>query len=201
MEDRKLTEKESLELISQMIRNTQTKMEQESGTMLLIWGYTTIFVTIVVWISLILTRSYLSHWLWFLIPVIGGAISYGFIKKRKRQPSTKTYIDRFMTYIWSVLGAAAFLLSMIAIFVSDADFPILFVIVLLMSIGTTLTGLTVRFMPITVSGIICMLLSLPLLFVSGEVQMLIFLVVFLIMMIIPGHILNNAARKQNKERG
>ena len=58
MEERKLTEKESLELISKMIRNTQTKMEENSGAMFLIWGYLTVFSTLLVWSLMMISFNY-----------------------------------------------------------------------------------------------------------------------------------------------
>ena len=39
MEDRKLNEKESLELITQMIRNTRRNLDAGCGNMFLLWGY------------------------------------------------------------------------------------------------------------------------------------------------------------------
>ena len=49
MEDRQLNEKESLELIAQMIRNTQHGLEKGKGIPFLIWGYVTITVSLAVW--------------------------------------------------------------------------------------------------------------------------------------------------------
>lgn len=40
MNDRVLNEKESLELIAQMIQNTKSRMTRNSGAPFLIWGYT-----------------------------------------------------------------------------------------------------------------------------------------------------------------
>ena len=39
MEDRKITEQESLELISQMIQNTRRNLDAGSGNIFLLWGY------------------------------------------------------------------------------------------------------------------------------------------------------------------
>ena len=39
MEDKKLNEKESLELITQMIQNTRRNLDTGSGNMFLVWGY------------------------------------------------------------------------------------------------------------------------------------------------------------------
>lgn len=40
MEERKLNEKESLELIAQMIQNTKNRLETNCGMPFLFWGYT-----------------------------------------------------------------------------------------------------------------------------------------------------------------
>ena len=48
MEDRKLNEKESLELITQMIRNTRRNLDAGSGNMFLLWGYVCVLLTLVV---------------------------------------------------------------------------------------------------------------------------------------------------------
>ena len=45
MEDRKLSEKESLELISRMIQETQESKARYEAYPLLIWGYTTIVIS------------------------------------------------------------------------------------------------------------------------------------------------------------
>lgn len=196
MEERKLTEKESLELISQMIRNTQMKMEENSGTMFLIWGYLTVFTTMLVWSLLMLTNNYQYQWFWFILPVGGYVATWLFYRKRNRQPRASTYIDRIIGYIWLELGVVGFLLSMISIV--TYKYPILFIIVLLMGIGTTLTGLVIRFKPLIFSGIFGQLASMTLLFLSWKFQMPIFAGVFIIMMIIPGHVLNNVAGKKKK---
>ena len=50
MEERKLNEKESLELIAQMIQNTKNRMETNCGMPFLLWGYTTVFTSLLVWL-------------------------------------------------------------------------------------------------------------------------------------------------------
>ena len=57
MEDRKLNEKESLELITQMIRNTRRNLDAGSGNMFLLWGYVCVLLTLVVWAGVGLTQN------------------------------------------------------------------------------------------------------------------------------------------------
>lgn len=194
MQDRPLNEKESLELISRMIRNTQQRMEEGSGTMFLIWGYTTVIVTMLVWGLLMKTGNYQWQWLWFLLPVTGNILSVVYTKKREKKPRVSTYVDKVISYIWIVLGITGFLLSAVSIL---HRLPILFIIVLIMGIGTTLTGLIVRFRPLVVSGIVGMVLSVVLSFLSWKIQMPVFASIFIIMMIIPGHYLNYKSRQRD----
>ena len=49
MEDKRISEKESLELIARMIRETQDNAARYAAYPLLIWGYTTVIVSLVVW--------------------------------------------------------------------------------------------------------------------------------------------------------
>ena len=52
MEDRKLSEKESLELITRMIQNTRRNLDAGGGNMFLVWGYVGELVTLAVLVAL-----------------------------------------------------------------------------------------------------------------------------------------------------
>ena len=45
MEDRKLSEKESLDIITQMINSSKRNMKVGSGNVLLYWGYFTVLLS------------------------------------------------------------------------------------------------------------------------------------------------------------
>src|ERR1035437_2031859 len=115
METTNLSEKESLELISQMIRNSRLKMEDGNGMPFLIWGYTTFLVSLLVYFFITKTGDYHYDWLWFLIPVIG---SIGmFITKKSGAKHASNFIDRVIGNIWMVNGIAAFLITLSAFYV------------------------------------------------------------------------------------
>ncbi len=52
MEEKKLTEKESLELISAMIARTKERYMLGDGNIMLLWGYLTVAVSVAIWILL-----------------------------------------------------------------------------------------------------------------------------------------------------
>lgn len=188
MEEKNFDPAQSMELIARMISNTRSRMERNAGLPFIIMGYLTAAVSLAVWYAFSLTHDYNWNYLWFIISIAG--FCYGGIHwyRHDRTKEVTTYIDRIMGYIWRMFALVGFTLSMLSIFL---PFPILFVIVLMMGLATALTGLVIRFMPCTVAGIFSALVLAPLcLLVKGMDQCLIFAAIFIVMMVIPGHILN-----------
>lgn len=105
MEERKMTEKESLELITSMIQNTRKRMELGAGNVLMSWGYVTTIVALVVGVGYFLSGSVVWFWVWFAIPVIGGYLHYILAKRKERATLVKTVVDSYISGIWAVNGA------------------------------------------------------------------------------------------------
>ena len=185
-------EEESMALIAEMIRNTQRKMERGAGTPMLVWGYATVLATLAVWTGIKLTNDYRVQFLWFLIPVIGLP---WMLFQQRRPPEVRTYVDKVVSYIWIVMGLSGFIISCLS-FLGAIRTTILFIITLMMGQGSVLTGLVTRFRPLTIGGIIALLLSFALLYLTDiDLHLLTFALAFVAMGIIPGHILNRRAKK------
>ena len=194
MEDKVLTEKESLDLISQMIRNTRSRLEDNSGIPFLIWGYTTVIVAVIVWSLVTTSGNYLWHWLWFAIPVFGGTLWLLHYKKQLNNRSRViTFVDRAISHVWMVFGIASFMISIISFL---TYIPILFIVLLTMGMATAITGLIIRFKPIIFSGFIGILFSPLCVIVRDTSSILIFAAIFVLMMVIPGHMLNYTAKRR-----
>lgn len=185
MEDKKISEKESLELISRMIRETQENTARNGAYPLLIWGYTTAILSVVIWYLYLHTGDWQVNYLWFALPLIGAPLTF-FIHKKDGRKGARNYIDRVTSHIWTVFGVVGFCLSCMA-FVVRID--ILFVISLLMGMATTLSGLVSKYKPLSIAGVIATLLSFLMLFIQGSEVYLVFAAIFVVMMIIPGHIM------------
>jgi len=192
MEDKILNEKESLELISQMIRNTQQKLRAGNGLTFLIFGYTTVAISMIVYYLLKTTQNSWSNLVWLGIPVVGFILLYFF--KRKEVKFSKTYVDRIINNIWTVIGFAVFFISFSAGFLR---IPILPILILLLGIATTLTGLTIKFKPVIICGTLGMVSCILPFLISGYEQVLIYGFCIFVMMVIPGHILNFQGRNQH----
>ncbi|MEG0806816.1 MAG: hypothetical protein RR410_00530 [Alistipes sp.] len=194
MEEKQMEAAESFALISRMIENTRNKMERNAGRPFLIWGYTTVIFTLLVCGLIIYTQDPRWNYLWFGLPIVGGLGMY-LTRRAKTEEHAYTFVDRVIGHVWLVLGLAAWFtatLSMLAI----AQPPILFLIVLLMGIGTTTTGLIIRFTPASIGGFIGIILAPLMLVVANEWAPALFIVAFVAMMIIPGHILNYKSNRR-----
>ncbi len=188
MEEKILSEKESLELISKMISEAKNKLEKGGGNIFLFWGYLSASISLIVYVLMNLTDSYHVQWLWFLIPVIGYPSM--FFMKGMRHKASVTFIESVISKIWIVIGVCTFFAS-ISIVYDYTLFPILFTMSLIITAGVAMSGLVLKFKPVAIAGFIGIILSFVLLLVSGRNQILIFAAMSVIMMIIPGHIINN----------
>lgn len=186
-----MNEQESLELIARMIQNSKRNVSENAGGPALIWGYATILTSLLVYAGWMLTHHYDVMYGWFLIPVFGGIGTFLF-GRDKKPVLKKTYLDRVIKYIWLVMGTVCCALS-VAAFIFH--FPILFFISLLMAIAITLTGCVTSYNIFTYFGIAGIILSFICLIMKGPEQILLFAGIFIVMMIIPGHILNAAIKK------
>ena len=205
MQEKKLTEQESLELINSMISNTRTQLTRGAGVPFLIWGYTTVAVSL--WEYAMHYFNLYWGWGWFALPVIGWALTYLYSRHSKRQEYVKSYVDRAIYAVWTVFG-----ISVLFAFGAAQ-----------IGMGTAITGAIIKSKAVTAGGALTMLSStifalrhmfLPevrergreAIFAYSMDDMLIFAAIFFLLMCIPGHILvrkakmNDANRNDNVQR-
>ncbi len=194
--EKKFTEKESLELITKMINNSKRNVSENAGGPSLIWGYATVVTSLLVYLGCLFFYSPQIMYLWCLLPIIGG-VGMLILNKREKPVLVKTYFDRVINAIWIVFGVLGFSISISAFIF---PIPILFIIAIVMTAGTTLTGLVSDFKPYVIMGFIGMALSFLCLAFTGVESILIFAGIFVVAMIIPGHMANSATRSELKAR-
>lgn len=194
MENLKMTEAQSLEMISQMINDSRHRLARNSGTPFLIWGYITVLVSLFEFFVVYFDLSKVLLFGWFAIPVLGWLLMTLFCRKNDREKGGRNYLDRVVSAIWVVFGVSFVWLYLAALIY---QIPLLFLVVLMMGMGTLITGLVISDKATMWGGFMGMLTSLifpaidrmmPDLWFGWDI--LIFAVIFLVMMVIPGHILN-----------
>ena len=104
MEEKKLSEQESLELISQMIRSTRKNMEVGSGNQFLYWGYFTAALSVLLFLLVYYTGD--ARWSigWFSMFLFWG---FMLRMQRKETPSVITYSFYWCTIRAMPAGASA----------------------------------------------------------------------------------------------
>ena len=207
MKEQNLTEKESLEIISRMIKQTKQNMQIGYGNTLLYYGFTAVIISVVVYLLCHYTSAMAWHNLWFLmfLPMI-----YVKMSCKKQDASVVTYIDRAVKNVWSVINSL-FIFTVATIIVIGFITNVIILIpmmplsLLYVGIGTACTGVITNEKSMTYLPVISFVIS---------IYMLIYLLAngsfgiewnllcglgFLTMLVIPGHILNRKSLKQCSE--
>ncbi len=205
MEDKKLNEKESLALITQMINSSKKNMEIGQGNIMLIYGYFTTALSIVLFALISLTHDFIWSWGWMLMFVIWSIMSY---RQRQKPPKVVTYTDKVISKVWQVMGWM-FIVTFLTIGIIEFSFAryIDFILMLPLSliycgIGVSITGIIIQERWMTYTPLIAFIIAIYMLtmLMIGEkattLWYLYFGLSFVFMMIIPGHIVNNKAKMQ-----
>lgn len=208
MEEKKLNERESLELITRMIQETKNKLEVGDGNVLLIWGYVSVCTAILVYVMIMLTgNNPLVNWLWFLIPLIG----YGVMQKQKRKETgvkshSSSYVDKISAGIWKNVSIIACLFGTICMafmFCGYNCWVLMFAYAfIIIGFGSIAQGVIIREQSLTFGGLFsiaaggivasCAICDIPI-YITWAIPL--YILCFIVMMIIPGHIINRKAKK------
>ncbi|WP_290091426.1 hypothetical protein [Duncaniella muris] len=206
MEDKKLTEKESLEVITSMIARTKVRY-LGSGNILLMWGYLAVFTSILVWILLAATQQNVWNWLWFAIPVIGMPLTSIMARREKRTDGAVTYSDKITSHLWSIFGVSEIVLTLIclgfSLFGGIKCWTAMIVYTIIAApFAEIAQGLIVKEKSLTWGGIVGLAIGMVLVCcATGKIPLLanwfmpLFILFWVVMMIVPGHIINHKAKK------
>lgn len=192
METKQLNPQESIELIQRMITDTRDRYEKNGGSIFLIWGYTSIGVSVLYTLLLYGTQNPAWGWIWWAIPVVGWAITWATAKSRVK--TVVTYVDRVVNTIWIVAGSFAVAFPAAAIFSWPLGLSIIPIEAMLLCIGVITTGAIIKSSPIVVCGIAAAILSFLMFFTTNDWWVYIFAAMFAVGMVVPGHIVNHRAR-------
>lgn len=208
MEDKNLTEKESLELITRMIRNTKDRLELGEGNVMLLWGYLSVAVAALVYAAVWWTRHPACMWLWFLIPAIGFPAMCALRAKRSRDmPAVAvSYIDRVSAGLWTLVGLSAGIgMAWSAIFMALGynAWGVMYIFALfVLGFADAVQGVILREKSLVIGGAIGMAAGgfVCCCAVSGVAIAWIwafplYMAVIIAMFIVPGHLLNRKAER------
>lgn len=172
---------ESLDIISKMMNDTRISVMRGASTPLLVWGWVSFGVSMIVYFARILTGSPYWDFAWFLIPVIGLPLLQS-IRPKKR--GIHTAISRSLGNIWKMLTVLIVIFSISSFIVR---FNVLSIILLILAIGSYITGELIHYPFLKYSSIPGFILAASLWWVTGLSQIQVFGIAMVVMMIIPAY--------------
>jgi hypothetical protein len=216
MEDKKLTEKESLDLIATMINQARDSYH-DTGISAMMWG------TI---ISVCALEKLAELQFGFRLPVdiywltILAIVPQIFISIReKKGRRVKTYDDIYMDYLWLGFGISIFLLIFIVNMVFNAAEPVsaeyarltghpspfIFrefiapLFLLIYGIPTFITGAACKFRPMLWGGLLCWACCIITVFTSLKIDLLLTAFSAVVAWLVPGIIMEKDYKRAKRE--
>jgi hypothetical protein len=199
MEERKLNEKESLELIAQMIQNSKKNLQVGRGNQFILWGWLGAITSLAVMGMLMWTKNPMWNWLWFAIPVIGWPVMMWQLKKEEKP--VVTFTDKVLKAVWMSIGGIGMLgIFLMAIYAKNMMLMLPGACIL-MAIGVYITGAVLNDQK-TKTGTLNTLLAIMvaschIVFMNDGFYLyyITFALGFIGMLVIPGYHLNKEAKK------
>ena len=199
MEERKLNEKESLELIAQMIQNSKKNLQVGRGNQFILWGWLGAITSLAVMVMLMWTKNPAWNWLWFAIPVIGWPTMMWQMKKEEKP--VVTFTDKVLRSVWLSIGGIGMTgLTLMAIYAKNMMLMLPGACIL-MAIGTFITGAVLNDRKTKTSAFstlfVIMMASCHIAFTKEEFiwYHIVFALGFIGILVIPGYHLNKEAKK------
>jgi hypothetical protein len=209
--EKQLTEKESLDLIAQMIRKAKDSCH-DTGIAAIMWG-----AVIAVCALVKLSEIHFGYRLPFdiyLLTIIAVIPQIYLSIKEKKERKVKTYDDAFMDYLWLGFGITIFLMILITnsifreieIFKSADGNSVARVMyeyisplfLLLYGMPTFVTGFSMKFKPMMLGGIICWACCIVSIFTTVKIDLLLTAFSALSAWFIPGIIMESDYRKAKR---
>lgn len=179
---------ESLNIISKAISQTKENIKGQSFYYIM-WGW---IIAIAAFCNYILTtytdfrHDYLP---WLILVPIGWIVSITYSIKNERTKQYQTYFELFLKHLWIVLGIS----FIVSVFISIAlkIHPTIFVL-LLAGIGTLVSGLTMKFKPLTIGGLLFFVFAVTSIFVDKSTVLLLNTIAIVTGYLIPAYLLKKS---------
>lgn len=193
MKNSTLTPEQSLLLISKTIEETKNRFK-ENGHIFVFWGS---LMLIVIGSQFILSLLELYKFILYpnyLYP-LGGVYMIYIWKTEKRRNMPKTIIGNILGNLGWIVGMNLMILGFLfSDKLGDAIAP---VFIILLALFMIVCGLSIRFRPLTIGGVLLNLLGLGTFFLDRDYHGFSMMLGAMVGLIIPGLLLINARRKEN----
>ena len=207
MEEKKLTEQESLAIIAEMIQKTKQELWLDRSRRLLIWGYVCVCAAVLNYLTLMLTHNSAAMLWWLLIPLAGLPLQRCIKSRGRSRGEAKSYVESITRKLWILAATvilAAILMNVIFGLMGYHRVWIIIYVVALSTVGmaSAAQGIIIRESSLVGGGILgvavgifvacCAIAGLN---VNYVLIMPLFIVSMIGMIIVPGHIISRKNRE------
>ena len=192
MEERTLSEKESMLLIASMINKAKNQVS-ENGFLYIIWGWIILICSVVQFLSDRFFHYPEANYIWFsTYGVLLFQIIY--LVRKKKSGLAKTYTEEINGFVWIAFAVGAMLMVFTC---SRFQAPQLILPLLLVFYGlpTFLSGAILKFSPLIIGGICCWILAFASTFITPEFQLILIATAVIVAWLIPGYLLQIKYKK------
>ena len=183
-----LSPKESLEIISKAIQQTRDNLKGQSFYFLA-WGWLVVLAAVSHYLLLNFTDFKRDFLPWLIVTPIGWIACYIYAKRQNKEKPYETYIDIFLKHLWLVLSITIIIVAFIAISLKIQ--PSVFIL-LLTGVGTLISGLTMKFKPFIIGGVLFFLFAMATLYFDKSFGLLISAIAIIFGYLIPAYILKKS---------
>jgi len=193
MKNSTLTPEQSLLLITKTIEETKERF-RENGHVLVFWGVLMLIVIGSQFILSLLELYKFTMYPVYLYPLGGFYMIYIWVKeKRKNLP--KTIIGNILGNIGWIVGMNLFIMGFF--FSGQLKEALAPVFIILLALMIIVSGLSIKFRPLTIGGALMNLIGLGSFFLDRDYHGFSMMLGAVVGLIIPGILLNYARRKEN----
>ena len=195
MEERKISEHESLHLIQQMIQVAKDD-HRENGEGWLIWGWLLFIASIISAVLVYLQVEGFFSWVWTGTLVV-GLVLYIFFRSRKKEEEVKTYVQELLDRL-----GTGFFISLFAIVAASAISRHGFAFgyyYILYALWMYVHGSAIRFRPLIIGAYVNWAAAIIIFLLDDfGVIMIVSAIAVLLGYLIPGYMLRTEYRKKAK---
>ena len=196
MNTTELTPEESFTIISKAVSNFKLNY-QESANIFLLWGWVLTLACLSQFAIVKILNSTgqyeLMGWLsvgsWIVLCAVGLVIQFFVIRRLNGEKKVYSYVEDYLKSLWLVCITAIVVAIVISFLLEVSSPPI---IMLIAGIGTTTTGLLIKFRPLALGGVCFFAFSIASVFVSNEYVNLLIGAAIAIGYLVPGYLLKSA---------
>jgi FtsH-binding integral membrane protein len=195
MEEKQLSEEQSLELIHQMIYESKHYF-QESGLASLVGGFSLLLCSLLAF-AVKKGMAFPFNPFYLLIPAF--LLQVFFSRREEQKKKAKTLTDAAIDYVWTGCFLSVFIV-IVSGSLAGLGYMVASICLFLLAFAGFCTGMITHFRYLIVASVICLLLAAASLFLQNEISYLFLAATGTLLWIVPGFMMNAYLKKLQHAR-